>query len=173
MKQEQIFNKVVSDFSAGVLGFRNGNQTQALNNIANHLRSARHGLRRSIQPMAGKQPLTVSNYLEISIDLKSFRTDLCSKLSLGEGVNLRELPIKSPLTEVLREDYFRHVCIEAYRKAKREEEHYFTGETLHERFIDELNNQLPEGARLGLSGSIHRPHTPHTSFVLKLTDLVE
>lgn len=171
MNQEQIFNKVVSDFSAGVVGFRNNDRVKRLNNLATHLKSARHNLKRCVQPMAGKQDLSVSNYIELEINLSEFKPSLCSKLTLGRGHNERELPIKLPLQNVIREDYFRHLCIEAYRLAKQEDEHYFTGDVLHERFVAELHNQLPEGSRIGVSGTISFPHTPKTSFVLKITDL--
>lgn len=171
MKQEQIFNKVISDFSAGVLGFRNNDRARRLNNLANHLKSARYNLKNQIQPMAGGQSLSVSNYIELEINLHEFKSSLCSKLTLGQGNQEREMPIRLPLTNVIREDYFRHLCIEAYRLAKQEEERYFTGDELHERFVEELHKQLPPGTKIGVSGAIYFPHTPKTSFILKITDL--
>lgn len=171
MTQEAIFNKVISDFSAGIVGFRNNDRVKRLNNLATHLKSARYNLKHCIQPMAGKQDLSVSNYLELEINLGEFKPSLCSKLTLGRGHNEREMPIKLPLQNVIREDYFRHLCIEAYRLAKQEGERYFTGDELHERFVSELHAQLPEDSRIGISGSIYFPHTPKTSFVLKITDL--
>lgn len=174
MSQDIIFSRMADDFAASVAGFRNGQESAYFRNIGTRLYDARRHLHRSVSKM-GVSPskLDVSNFVRINVKTIGVETELCSKLSMRVGTHVQELPVATKLGKVLPDDFFRHICVESYRIAKGDEEKYFTGEELQERFTEQLNLHLPKDCRLGLSGSIDRPYSEHVTFSLKLTDLVE
>lgn len=174
MSNDIIFTKMADDFGASVATLRTESMETLLRGIGVRLGDARRQLIRGAKSLAGNvNHLTASNYVGIEILTKGMTTTLHSKLAMPVGHSIKEYPVSKQLGKVLPEEYFRHLCVEAYRLAKEDENKVYTGEELQERFTMMLNHQLPADAKIGLSGTVFRPHTVYTHFSLKLTDLAE
>ncbi|QAU04254.1 hypothetical protein [Photobacterium phage PDCC-1] len=174
MSKEIIFIKMAEDFASSVVSLRKSSESACLRGISTRLNDARRQVHREVTHLGAKPgTLTVSNCIQMTVLPKGFTSTLNTKLGLKNGLKYKEFPVTNDLKRVLPEEFFRHICVESYRLAKEENGKYFTGEDLQERFVDQLNNHLPEDSRLGLSGTIFNPHTPSASFNLVLTDLVE
>lgn len=173
MTQEIIFIKMAEDFASSVVSLRKSSESACLRGISTRLNDARRQVHRDVSKLgANPKALTVTNCIQMNILPKGFTSSLNTKLGLEVGHKLKEFPVSTMLDSVLPEAFFRHICVEAYRLAKEESGKYYTGEELQERFTFNLNMHLPESCRLGLSGTVFKPHTPNAHFSLVLTDLV-
>lgn len=173
MTTTTLFVNNAQDFSGAIASFRGVAELDGLRNIAQCLHTARRALHTGVTKLGAKaSQLTVTNYVEFEIDNSKMEYSLHSKLSTTYKHRVDELPVHVELGHVFHEEFFRHICIESYRIAKGDEDKYYTGEELQDRFTEQLNGMLPKGCCLGLSGIISRPYTPYVSFKLKLTDVM-